>query len=116
MADMGADEDLVSRRSWQDQFAVSQAPWTKRAIDADLVVAVSHLLQHAMRQTESPIRLVVGSAVGYEVRLFRESVQMRAQFQERHPGVHRDAVTDYVQIRFSKIDYPLARRIGYPGV
>ena len=78
-------------------LTVGQVTVGEAGVDPDLVLALGQPLQHVVAQAETPVLRVVGGAVGDEVGLLGQCVQMRAQFVQRHRGRYRHAVAHHVQ-------------------
>src|SRR6266404_1200383 len=72
MAAVDTDQNFVSRCSRQDAFPVRQMARSKGGIDADLVLAIGHLLQRSVRQAEAPLFGVVRGTIWNDIRLLRQ--------------------------------------------
>jgi hypothetical protein len=91
-------------------------PILQRGVYANLVLALGHLLQLAVRQAKAPGFLVVGSAIGDQVRLIGKGVQVGPQLGQRHLRSHRDAVIHHVQVVAAEINDAFAGRILHIGI
>jgi hypothetical protein len=83
------DQHLVGRAPGEDALAVGQVARLERRVDADLILVLRQRDHVAMAQAESPVRLVVGRAVGDPVGMLGQRVEMWLQLRQRHARAHR---------------------------
>ena len=91
-------------------------PWRQNRVDADFVFTIRQTFQQLMADTEAPGFVIIGRAVGNEVRLFGQRKKMRLQVSQYHLLVDRDAIAYQMQIRALKVDHLFALCIFYKRI
>ena len=104
VAAVTGDEDLFLGLAGQVALPVREAPRLERGVDPHHVLAVLERLELLVCHTEAPRLGVVGRAVGDQVWLVGERVDVLLQLGQGHPCVHRNAVADDVEVAVRKID------------
>ena len=98
VAAVTGDEDLSLGLAGQVALPVRQAPRLERGVDPHDVLAVLERLELLVCHTEAPRFGVVRRAVGDQIWLIGERVDMLLQFGQRHPCIHGNAVADDVEV------------------
>ena len=116
LATMAGNEYFHFRPSWQQILAIRQMTVEQRGVDANFVVVFRHLFQLPVRETETPVFLVIRGTVGNQIRLLRQGVKVGSQLGQRHRALYRNAVVYDVQIVPAKINDPFAAGVLNVGI
>src|SRR5688500_8747079 len=76
MTDMCRQQHFVRELTGQKIFSIAQMTFLKCRVNKDFVDILFQLLELPVSNAESPILLVIGSAVRNPVRIFRQGVKM----------------------------------------
>ena len=110
---MAGNQNLVRRLSRQIVLSVCQVAVYQGGIDAHFVIAIFQSQHLIVRQTESPVLLVVRGAVRDPIRMFGNREQMRLEFGQRHGRMDRGAVVQHMQVGLPEINNPVPLGIFY---
>jgi hypothetical protein len=116
LATMAGNEYFHFRPSWQQILAIRQMTVEQRGVDANFVVVFRHLFQLPVRETETPVFLVIRGTVRNQIRLLRQGVKVGSQLGQRHRALYRNAVVYDVQIVPAKINDPFAAGVLNVGI
>ncbi len=106
---MRRQEEFVLRLSPMQIFAIGQMPVGERGVDHRFIDAVRQRGEPVMRHAEAPAFGVIGRAIGDQIGLVGQRVNVRLQLGERQPRAHRRAVIQHMQRMGLEIDDALAR-------
>src|SRR5882757_2914787 len=104
MADMGGDQNFFRRLSRQKQFYVCQIAGPNIAVDVNAITFVTHHQPTIVRHAESPVVCEISGAVGGQIRLLRQGMDVPRQLLPAHHLVNRTAVANDMKVTGREID------------